>query len=283
MSLLVATAATPSQNLSYAPTVEDNALVSEARPSGTTLSGVSHKPTSDQISIYVVREGDTLSQIAEMFDVTVNTIKWGNDLSSNILKEGQTLIILPISGVKHTVVKGDTLASLVKKYKGDKEEILAYNNLNEDTSLLVGSIIIIPDGEAVLEHTGASNSSSSSSSGLKTYEGYYMRPVVGGRKTQGIHGHNGVDIGAAIGTEILAAADGEVIISRESGWNGGYGAYVVIRHGNGTQTLYAHNSSNAVVVGDSVKQGQVIGHMGRSGKATGIHLHFEIRGAKNPF
>jgi len=163
MSLLVATAATPSQSLSHAPTVEDNALVYNAGPSGATLSGVAHKPTSDQISIYVVREGDTLSQIAEMFDVTVNTIKWGNDLSSNTLKEGQTLIILPISGVKHTVVKGDTVASLVKKYKGDKEEILAYNNLDKDASLLVGSIIIIPDGEAV-----TTNTSTPTSSGLPT-------------------------------------------------------------------------------------------------------------------
>ena len=83
-----------------------------------------HKPTSDQISVYVVRQGDTLSQIAEMFDVSVNTIKWGNDLRSNTLKV-ETLVILPISGVKHTVAKGDTIVSLAKKYKGDADEIIA--------------------------------------------------------------------------------------------------------------------------------------------------------------
>jgi murein DD-endopeptidase MepM/ murein hydrolase activator NlpD len=110
-----------------------------------------------------------------------------------------------------------------------------------------------------------------------------MRPVAGGKKTQGIHGYNGIDIGAPVGTPIYASADGEVIISRSGGWNGGYGNYVVIRHSNGTQTLYSHNSKNAVAVGDTVKQGDIIGFIGATGKATGPHLHFEIRGAKNPF
>ncbi len=281
MALLVA-AATPPADVrnSYIPTVEGNALVSSVGPSGAALDSLFHKPTSDQISIYVVREGDTLSQIAEMFDVTVNTIKWGNNLTSNTLKEGDTLVILPISGVKHVVVKGDTIVSVAKKYRGDANEIIAYNNLQEGDSLTVGSVIIVPDGEVlapspVIRPAG--------SFGLKEYAGYYMRPIVGGRKTQGIHGYNGIDIGASTGTPILAAADGEVIISRTGGWNGGYGNYIVIRHSNGTQTLYAHNSRNNVSVGDTVKQGEVIGMVGSTGKVTGPHLHFEIRGAKNPF
>jgi LysM repeat protein len=280
MALLVAVA-TPlnnSQNFN-APTVEGNALVSSIGPSGTPDSLV-NKPTSDQISIYVVRKGDTLSQIAEMFDVTVNTIKWGNDLSSNTLKEGQTLIILPISGVKHAIVKGDTLASVAKKYKGDEGEILAYNNLQKGDPLVVGSVIIVPDGEVSIP---PSTIRSVGSSGLKEYAGYYLRPIVGGTKTQGIHGYNGVDVGASVGTPILAAADGEVIIARSGGWNGGYGNYIVVRHSNGTQTLYAHASRINVSNGDMVKQGDVIGAVGTSGKSTGPHLHFEIRGARNPF
>ena len=277
MALLVAVTTPLNQNSSM-PVVEGDALVSSTGPMGT--SELLAKPTSDQISIYVVREGDTLSQIAEMFNVTVNTIKWGNNLSSNTLKEGQTLVILPISGVKHTVVKGDTLASVAKKYKGDEEEIMAYNNIQKDDSLAVGSIIIVPDGEVL---ASSSITRYVSSSGSKEYVGYYMRPVVGGRKTQGIHGYNGVDLAAPSGTSILAAADGEVIISRTGGWNGGYGNYIVIRHSNGTQTLYAHNSKNSVSVGDSVRQGDVIGAIGSTGKSTGSHLHFEIRGAKNPF
>lgn len=284
MALLVAVASPLSNGQNYnAPTIEGNALVSNIGLSGTVSDSSVNKPTSDQISIYVVHKGDTLSQIAEMFDVTVNTIKWGNDLSSNTLKEGQTLVILPISGVKHTVVKGDTLASLAKKYKGDVEEIMAYNDIAKGQTLVAGSIIIIPDGEVIAPSYSGSSIGRTSSSGLKEYKGYYMRPIIGGKKTQGIHGYNGIDIGAPTGTPILAAADGEVIVARAGGWNGGYGNYIVIRHSNGTQTLYAHNSRNNVSVGDSVKQGEVIGLIGSTGKSTGSHVHFEIRGAKNPF
>ena len=268
---------------SSVPTVEDNALVSNVGLSGKVLDATSSKPASDQISVYVVRKGDTLSQIAKTFDVTVNTIKWGNDLSSNTLKEGQTLVILPISGIKYTVLKGDTLASVVKKYKGDADEIIAYNNLQKGDSLTPGSVIIIPDGEVVAVSVADSFVKSSYSSGLKEYVGYYLRPIVGGVKTQGIHGNNAVDLAAPIGTPILASADGEVIISRFGGWDGGYGNYIVIRHANGTQTLYAHASKINVSAGDDVKQGDVIGAVGNSGKSTGSHVHFEIRGARNPF
>ncbi len=279
MALLVAVN-TPLSQTSTTPTVEGSALVSNAGPLGT--SELSSKPTSDQISIYVVREGDTLSQIAEMFNVTVNTIKWGNDLSSNTLKVGDTLVILPISGVKHVVVKGDTIASLAKKYKADESEILAYNNISKGDSLTLGVTVIVPDGEVLATPSTGSYVSAGSSS-TKDYSGYYIRPVAGGKRSQGLHGHNAIDIAAPVGTSILASAGGEVIISRIGGWNGGYGNYIVIKHKNGTQTLYSHNSQNYVSVGDSVEQGEVIGTVGKSGKVTGAHLHFEIRGAKNPF
>jgi len=74
-----------------------------------------------------------------------------------------------------------------------------------------------------------------------------------------------------------------VIVSKSSGWNGGYGQYVVVRHHNGSQTLYAHLATNAVGVGAWVAQGEVIGGMGNTGRSTGTHLHFEVRGARNPF
>jgi LysM repeat protein len=282
MSLLAAVSVPGSQN-AEGPTMEKDALVPDVGPSGSAADISLHKPSSDQISIYVVREGDTLSQIAQMFDVSVNTIKWGNDLPSNTLRAGQTLVILPISGVKHTVAKGDSLKSIAKKYNGDIDEIVAFNDLDGSEPLAVGSVIIIPDGEVSAPVVSRPSSQGGSSSGLKEYSGYYLRPVAGGRRSQGFHGHNGIDIAAPVGTEILASADGEVIISRTGGWNGGYGNYIVIRHSNGTQTLYSHNSTNLVSAGESVKQGQVIGLVGRTGKATGPHLHFEIRGGKNPF
>lgn len=281
MALLVAaTSPLGNDQIFGAPTTESNALVPNVGPSGTAMGTLVHKPTSDQISIYVVRQGDTLSQIAEMFDVSVNTIKWGNDLRSNTLKVGETLVILPISGVKHTVAKGDTVASLAKKYKGDADEIIAYNNLKKGDSLIIGSEIIVPDGEVLVP---ASIIKPTGSSGLKEYAGYYMRPITGGRKSQGLHGYNGIDLAAPMGTPIFATADGEIIIARTNGWNGGYGKYIVIRHNNGTQSLYAHANTINVSAGDIVKQGDVIGAVGNSGKSTGPHVHFEIRGAKNPF
>ncbi len=242
----------------------------------------------DQISLYVVHQGDTLPAIAKMFGVTVNTIRWANDIKGNTISVGQTLIILPISGIQHTVKSGDTLQSIAKLHKGDLNEILQYNNLTRDTKLAVGDIIVIPDGEATVttSSSGTKSGTTKSSSAYPVNDGYYMRPIIGGIRTQGIHGHNGVDLASSYGAKIYAAADGDVLISRSSGWNGGYGSYIVIKHGNGTQTLYGHLSGTAVSAGQHVTQGQVIGYMGNSGQVTGhtgIHLHFEIRGARNPF
>ena len=259
------------------------ALLSEEGPSGTMADIESAQ--SGQISIYVVHEGDSLAGIAKMFGVSVNTIVWANDLKrGTTITPGQTLVILPISGVKHTVAKGDTLKSIAKKYQADSEEIIQYNGLSSDATLAIGDEIIVPDGEILSPIYSASGATAKvrGASGPE-YLGYYGRPLVGGRKSQGLHGYNGVDLAAPAGTPILAAAAGQVIVSRDYGWNGGYGNYVVIQHDNGTQTLYAHNSSNIVFVGQRVFQGQVVGYVGSTGKSTGAHLHFEVRGAKNPF
>lgn len=261
--------------------VDDSALVPEEGPSGT-LADI-ERPKNSTISIYVVQTGDTLSDIAEMFDVSVNTIKWANDIPpSGTIRVGQTLTILPVTGIKYTIKKGDTLASIAKKYDGDAQEIANFNGI--EGALSAGTEIIIPDGVVpATAKTAVKKGSSGVSVGTSAPSGYYLRPVAGGKRTQGIHGYNGIDIGAAHGTPILASASGQVIIAKGSGWNGGYGQYVVIKHDNGTQTLYAHASSVIVSAGQTVQQGQVIAYMGSTGKSTGTHLHFEVRGARNPF
>lgn len=258
--------------------VDDSALVAES-PKGGEVFAEAGLAGSGQISVYVVRDGDTLSTIAKMFRVSINTIVWANDLRGTTIKPGQTLVILPISGVKHNIAKGDTIQTIAKKYKADVDDILAYNNLTSSSKLTLGEEIIIPNGEI------ASVTSNYIPSGTNTVvsSGYYARPLQGGRRTQGMHGNNGVDIAAPLGTPVVASAGGTVIIARSSGWNGGYGLYVVISHSNGTQTLYAHLSSVNVSVGDTVSKGQVIGKVGNTGKSTGPHLHFEVRGARNPF
>jgi len=261
------------------------ALIAYAGPSGT-IADVSDSMPSDRISVYVVRKGDSLSDIAKMFDVSINTIIWANNLSSiKDVHPGDTLIILPVSGVKRTVIKGDTLKSIAKRYSADATEIAQYNGLDSSEPLEVGSTIIIPGGEiatpapAPVKYRVPETSTTGPLSA-----GYYSNPLPGGIITQGLHDGRAVDIGAARGTPIHAAADGMVIIARNNGgWNGGYGNYVVITHSNGTQTLYSHLRSSIVSAGQQVLRDQTIGYIGATGRATGPHLHFEVRGATNPF
>lgn len=262
--------------------VGGSALLPQGGPSGT-LADIAQEPGSTQISIYTVHKGDTLSGIAKMYGVSVNTVVWANDeLKGGKLREGQQLVILPITGVRHTVGKGDTLQSIAKKYKADVDEIESFNDLSNGLS--AGDVIVIPDGEvsaSVPRRSGAA--SPVRGAGGPSVAGYYAWPVDGGVVTQGLHGFNGIDIGSRGGTSIFASAAGAVIVARSGGWNGGYGSYVVIQHGNGTQTLYAHLSRVSVSPGQHVAQGETIGVMGATGKATGVHLHFEVRGAANPF
>lgn len=273
--------------------VDDSALMSEEGPSGTIAD--IEKPKNGTISTYVVRPGDTLSGIAKMFEVKPSTIIWANDGLSGggTLKIGQVLTILPITSVRHTVKKGDTLASIAKRYGADATEIANYNSI-VDSTLSVGAEILIPNGEVAAPPStpttgtrrfGPEPAHNVGPRGTESEIGYYLRPIIGGQRTQGIHGYNGIDLGRLpVGTPIMASAEGDVVVAREGGWNGGYGSYVVIQHDNGSQTLYGHMSSVSVYSGQHVVQGQVIGALGNTGKSTGPHLHFEIRnGIRNPF
>jgi len=261
--------------------VGGTALLSETGPAGTAAD-IEEANQNGEISLYVIKKGDTVSAISKMFGVSTNTILWANNIPKGTpLKEGETLVILPISGVRHVVKSGDTLAAIAKKYGGDVDEILQFNSLANASDIKVGMEITVPDG--VINEIKPTSGGTRIASSLPSVVGYFMRPVVSARKTQGIHGYNGVDLAAPTGTQILAAAAGQVLISRSGGWNGGYGNYIVIKHSNGTQTLYAHNSANYVSVGQWVSQGDVIGLVGNTGKSTGAHVHFEVRGAKNPF
>jgi len=260
--------------------LEDNSALVASTAGEYVENSVIAKAQTGHISVYEVREGDSLSQIANMFSVSTNTIRWANDIDGGITP-GQTLVILPVTGVKHIVTKNDTVDSLAKKYNAHAEEIADFNAIFGG-KLVIGEEVIIPDAEPTAKSPSAVKSPTEKSSGVST-SGYFIWPVGGGVKTQGIHGYNAVDIGAKTGTPIYAAATGTVMVARSGGWNGGYGNYVVIKHKNGTQTLYAHASSLAVISGELVSQGEVIGYVGSTGKSTGSHLHFEVRGGTNPF
>jgi murein DD-endopeptidase MepM/ murein hydrolase activator NlpD len=311
----------PDKGLTDSQVISDNALVAQQGPDGS-IADVSSSSPSDRISVYIVRQGDTLSQIAQSFNISVNTIIWANDLTGPTdVHPGDTLIILPTSGIQHTVMANDTLASLAKTYSSDANDIAQFNGLDPTQPLAVGSTVIIPGGELGTAPSSPSPSSGGTSSPKKLVPSeeilqgqyasgnviplaynraepargvgpigtlaqidYYTSPLAHFVQTQDIHGYNAVDLAAPRGTPIMAAAAGTVIIARSGGWNGGYGSYVVIDHPNGSQTLYAHMSRVAAVPGEQVSQGQVIGYVGMTGDATGPHVHFEIRnGIRNPF
>lgn len=273
--------------------IEDGVLlVAESGVEGTIVE-VERRDKAGAISVYEVREGDSLSGIAVMFDVSVNTIKWANNITGSITP-GQKLVILPVSGLRYKVTKGDTLASIAKNHDADLTEIALFNGLAEDAPLAVGEEVVVPNAESnpAFAVKKPKTAAKLGSVAVKTNKvgttpaagGYYGNPAPGSVITQGLHGYNGVDFGAPTGTSIVAAAPGTVILSKgDGGWNGGYGNYVIVSHGNGTQTLYSHMSSVSVSVGDELSRGDYIGAIGSTGKSTGPHLHFEVRGATNPF
>ncbi len=247
-------------------------------------------PVDDTISVYEVKSGDSLATVAKLFNVSKNTIMWANDLKSEKITPGDTLAILPMTGIKHNVKKGDTISSIAKKYKADADEIAQFNGISSSAKLAVGDTVLVPEGEITVVQTvkTATGKIVTTSKLLDTYNnitpaGFLIRPVVSGRKTQGLHGHNGIDIAAPSGTSVIASGAGRVIIARVGSYNGGYGNMVVIAHDGGVQTVYAHLRTVNVTVGQSLVQGQIIGQVGNTGKSTGPHLHFEVRGAKNPF
>ncbi len=265
---------------------QEGVLVSNG-PVGADVIASSRLRQTGEISVYVVREGDTLSQIAEMYGVNANTILWANDLKSSIgIYAGQTLVILPVPGVRHIIKSGESLAGIVGKYEADIDEVRAYNNLDSDT-LAAGEELIIPGGTiktVAPVRVAAASGGSSSGGGSVSGAGWLAHPMPGAVRSQGIHGYNAVDFARMpTGTTIRAAAAGSVMVARSGGWNGGYGNYVVVRHDNGVQTLYAHLHTVEVSAGQRVSQGERLGGVGTTGRSTGVHLHFEVRGGTNPF
>lgn len=271
--------------------VQDDSFIYNNMPFWVEDLETEKSSLSEKIIIYTVKEGDTLSEIAELFDISTNTIRWENNISGEKIMVGQKLNILPVTGVKHVVKKGDTVNKIADKYDAESEDVFIFNDISKESILNVGDVIFVPNG--IIKQTSSNKSSSGSkSSNTKVDIGYYSRPIVGGRVTSPYGSrkggfHYGVDLAVdgRTGHPIMASASGEVtkVISGCRVGNiscgGRYGNYIVIRHGNGTKTVYAHLEKVYVSVGESVTQGQKIGTLGNTGRSTGPHLHFEIENA----
>ena len=266
--------------------IEKNSLQPAAPPVmisaqvlGAMTSGYEFESGEKTITEYLVESGDTLSSLAEQFDISLETILWANDLNSkSTLKIGQKLVIPPVSGVIHHVKSGDTISEIAVTYKSKASEIVAFNELSDENDIYTGDILIVPDGVMPPPSTKSVVVQAPISSV------YFIAPTKG-KISQGLHWYNAIDFSNSCGALVFAAAQGTV--QRIGyGWNHGYGNYLTILHPNGVVTLYAHLSQISVTSGTNVSQGTIIGRIGNTGHtvgATGCHVHFEVRGAQNPF
>ncbi len=255
------------------------AVLSAATDNPETVTLVSDK-VRDKIIQYIVQPGDTVSSIAQKFGVDEDTIRWQNSLTKDKIREGQVLEILPVTGISHKVQKGDTVYSIAKRYDTSPQAIVdfPYNTfVNDETfELAIGQIIIVPDGVKPAERpTVPRIRQITPDAGTVVASGNFVWPA-GGQITQRfVWYHKGIDIANHAAPNVLAADAGTVVAA---GWldGYGYGNRVVIDHGNGYRTLYAHLAQIYVVPGQTVSRGNAIGRMGSTGRSTGIHLHFEV-------
>jgi murein DD-endopeptidase MepM/ murein hydrolase activator NlpD len=256
-----------------------------------------------EISKYTVKEGDTLFGIGDQYNLKPDTILWGNWYTlggdPHTLRPGQELNILPVDGVLHIWTAGEGLNGVAKFYRVTPEDIInwAGNELDSDIDranppIEEGTRLVIPGGRRDPPSWQMIQITRSDPAVAQVLGPGYCGAISGGLIGDGVFGwptdarwlsgyhympgiHEAIDIGGSVGVPIMASDDGVVVYS---GWNDwGYGYVVVLDHGTGWQTLYAHLSSINLGCGQSASQGQVIGAMGCTGNCSGPHLHFEMR------
>ncbi len=277
----------------------DYNLLADAGPITRMASVHTTIPTRDreEISTYEVQAGDSVMGIAKDFGLKPETILWANfDLlqdNPNNLSIGQKLKIPIVDGVIYQWKKSDTIERIAKKFKADPNDIVTWPGNHIDIAnpeIATNNYVMIPGGSRELvqwvvptmwrANSGASRNIAvgcDTSQGTAIGSGSFGWPA-DNHKLSGNDfwsGHLGIDIAAATGAPVYASDSGVVVYA--AGIGGGYGLMVMIDHGNGFHTLYAHNSQIIVKCGQNVGKGQVIAYAGSTGNSTGPHLHFEVR------
>lgn len=256
-------------------------------PQTTTQTLIPEGRPRAEVVEHTIVAGETLSQVAERYTVSVETIKWANNLSTDNVNPGDKLSVLPVTGVRHTVVAGETLEDVAKKHNASSQAIVdfPFNDIGDDFKLKVGQVLIIPDGKPIEapKPAPAPKPAAPKATGAKSRSGFIWPINMGVSNISQYSSwfHTAVDIAGPVGTPIVAAKSGRVVDAQNLWY--GYGRYVQINHGDGTYSLYAHMSNFIVKNGQSVNQGQVIGYRGSTGRSTGPHLHFEIRTGSGSF
>jgi murein DD-endopeptidase MepM/ murein hydrolase activator NlpD len=227
--------------------------------------------------VHIVRQGETLWDIAGNYGLSTGELAKLNNLANpNILQTGQKLAIFKTEALQHTVNSGDTLWEISRRYGASVNEITSINRISNPNSLTVGQQLVIPIN-GLPTGTKAVAAAAASSSARAASSAQFSWPLVG-RITSAFGPrrgsyHHGIDIAASRGAPITAAMAGNV---QRAGWIGSYGYAVILDHGNGYKTLYAHASRLFVKRGDRVDKGQRIALVGSTGNSTGPHLHFEV-------
>lgn len=272
-----------------ANTLGGNALVENGAPETAETPDVRRSRTL----AYSVREGDTPGSIAARFGVSTNTVLWANGIrDGDLIRPGDILVILPVSGVLHTVVSGDDVTSVARRYDAKVEEVIAHNGLSAEGGIRTGQKLIIPDGQIIhlprrrfarledAEEEGAPETPAARPDAAPVPGGGFLRPVAFKGISQYFGWrHTGIDLPDRSRPTVRAAQDGSVEFA---GWLGGYGRLVVLNHGRGLKTYYAHLSETYVKSGEAVNRGENVGRVGSSGRSTGSHLHLEVRDHGRP-
>lgn len=293
--------------------IVDNEALSAENMQAMESHTNSYVSSSEKITTYKVKDGETLGGIATKFNISKNTILYANTtIKNNTLKVGQTLIILPVDGLSYTIKKGDTLSSIAKVFKADTNDIAEYNDISLSKGLVAGDVIIVPGGTALVKKAEPviakvevkiekeqpqtqtqeapveivkDKPTPSIATGKGITGGYiWPFPSGSGKISQKLHDDNAYDFAAPKGTPIYAIQDGTVLIADGNGYNGGYGLYVVVDFDDGAQAIFGHMSKVSAIVGESVKKGDIIGYVGSTGRSTGNHVHIGYRGGMtNPY
>jgi murein DD-endopeptidase MepM/ murein hydrolase activator NlpD len=265
----------------------------------TLKTDMPSRPRYDPVG-YTVEEGDALFSIAKSFGVEPETVLWANydELNDDphSLRPGQELVIPPIDGVYYQWKEGDTIESVATELEAKPEDILSWvgNKLDlADPKIDLGQYVMVPGGHREFKQwiiptvTRAGSVGSSACSGGAVGFGGFIWPsnnhFLSGNDYTSYH--HGIDIAGETGDAVYASDNGVVTLAA-TGFNSGYGNVIMIDHGNGYATLYAHLSALNVGYCSSVGQGQVIGAIGSTGNSSGSHLHFEVRlngGFVNPW
>jgi murein DD-endopeptidase MepM/ murein hydrolase activator NlpD len=235
-----------------------------------------------EIITYTVQPNDNIWAIAQAFGIQAETVLWANpqiEKDPDLLSVGQVLTVLPVDGIYYTVQAGDTVNKLAKEYKATVEEIAAFelNGLEEPYTLTPGQKLVIPGGRKQIvppQNYYPLTKVGSAPAEAPKGSGRFAWPTRGYLTQRYWSAHLAYDIANRTGTPIYAVDGGYVALAGMSTW--GYGNQVLIDHGNGFRTRYAHMETVLVKAGDVVDKNQLIGTMGSTGRSTGPHLHFEV-------